>query len=425
MPGKVLFLARRVADPGLSGWLADHAVLVHDGRIEAVVPTADLPSDASTTRETHDLGDVSLLPGFIETHIHMHYRAAPDYREVARLEPTDRLLIRAVGHMRDLLRSGATTARDTGSLDEVALAVRSAIRDGVAPGPRLLVAGAPITTTGGHYWFLGAEADTTDEVIRRVRERRKLGRRPREGHRVRWRVHADVQPPVAPVPARDGPRGRGRGASAGPAGAGPLADRGEQPDLRRGRGRHDHPRRGVVDGHVDPRSRLRLRRGGRGPHRGARHLGRPDDRGGRGPSTARGGRLAGAARRSSTGPCPTSRASSNRGWGSCATWPIAASGSSAGWGWGCRWSPSTRSRRARRSTRGISASTRGGRSRPSPRTRPPPSGWARRWVPSDRGWSPISWRSRATRSRISRALDRVRDVVQGGRVVVRAGVSSV
>jgi imidazolonepropionase-like amidohydrolase len=37
------------------------------------------------------------------------------------------------------------------------------------------VAGAPITTTAGHYWFLGAEADTTDEVVRQVRERRKLG----------------------------------------------------------------------------------------------------------------------------------------------------------------------------------------------------------------------------------------------------------
>ena len=76
--------------------------------------------------------------------------------------------------MRSLLLSGATTARDTGSRDDVALAIRSAIRDGLAVGPRLLVAGAPITTTAGHYWFLGAEADTTDEVIGRVRERRKL-----------------------------------------------------------------------------------------------------------------------------------------------------------------------------------------------------------------------------------------------------------
>ncbi|MBM4436716.1 MAG: amidohydrolase family protein, partial [Actinobacteria bacterium] len=66
------------------------------------------------------------------------------------------------------------TARDTGSRSEVAFALRAALRDGVAPGPRLLVTGAPITTTGGHYWFLGAEADTADEVIRRIRALKKL-----------------------------------------------------------------------------------------------------------------------------------------------------------------------------------------------------------------------------------------------------------
>ena len=79
-----------------------------------------------TTHEVHDLGDVSLLPGFVETHIHMHYPAAPDYREIARPEPVERSLIRATAAMRDLLLSGATTARDTGSRADVALAIRSA-----------------------------------------------------------------------------------------------------------------------------------------------------------------------------------------------------------------------------------------------------------------------------------------------------------
>ncbi len=174
MANRRLFLAARVAEATLDGWLADGAVLVVDGRIEAVGPQAALPTDAGETSEVHDLGDVSLLPGFVETHIHMHYPSPVDYREIARPEPVERMLIRATGHMRDLLLSGATTARDTGSRDDVALAIRSAIREGLTVGPRLLVAGAPITTTAGHYWFLGAEADTTEEVVRRVRERRKL-----------------------------------------------------------------------------------------------------------------------------------------------------------------------------------------------------------------------------------------------------------
>jgi imidazolonepropionase-like amidohydrolase len=170
-----LFLAARVAGPTLDGWLHDAAVLVTDGRIDSVARRADLPSDDAPVREIHDLGDVSLLPGFVETHAHMHFPSPLDYREIAGPEPVERMLIRATANMRRLLRSGATTARDTGSRDEVALAIRAAVRDGVAAGPRLLVAGAPITTTAGHYWFLGAEADTIDDVVRQVRLRRRLG----------------------------------------------------------------------------------------------------------------------------------------------------------------------------------------------------------------------------------------------------------
>lgn len=174
MAGRYGFLARRVANEALTGWIEDAAVLVTAGRIDAVQSRATLPSDAATTHELHDLGDVWLVPGFVETHTHMHFPSPLDYREIARPEPVERMLIRATSNMRRLLLSGATTARDTGSRDDVALAIRSAIRDGVAVGPRLLVAGAPITTTAGHYWFLGAEADTTDDVVREVRRRRRL-----------------------------------------------------------------------------------------------------------------------------------------------------------------------------------------------------------------------------------------------------------
>lgn len=175
MAGAQAFVARRVADIDGRGWLPDHAVLVDAGTIEAVIPRSELPSDTASTRTIHDLGNVSLLPGFVESHIHMHFPSPLDYRDIARPQPVERMLIRATANMRRLLVSGATTARDTGSRDDVAFAIRSALRDGVVPGPRLVVAGAPITTTGGHYWFLGAEADTTDDVVRRVRERKKLG----------------------------------------------------------------------------------------------------------------------------------------------------------------------------------------------------------------------------------------------------------
>ncbi len=175
MSTRQLVRAARVANATLDDWLTDVAVEIVDGRIASVGTSGDLPSDIETTHEVHDLGDVSLLPGFIETHIHMHFPAAPDYRDIARPEPAERSLIRATAAMRTLLLSGATTARDTGSRQDVALAIRSAVRDGVIPGPRLLVVGAPITTTAGHYWFLGGEADTTSAVVARVRAAKKAG----------------------------------------------------------------------------------------------------------------------------------------------------------------------------------------------------------------------------------------------------------
>jgi imidazolonepropionase-like amidohydrolase len=142
MATRRLFLAARVAQAGMDGWLPDVAVLVADERILAIVPRTELPSDATTTHEVHDLGATWLLPGFVETHIHMHFPSPLDYREIARPEPVERSIIRAAANMRRLLLSGATTARDTGSRNDVALAIRSAIRDGVTCGPSLAGGGS-------------------------------------------------------------------------------------------------------------------------------------------------------------------------------------------------------------------------------------------------------------------------------------------
>jgi imidazolonepropionase-like amidohydrolase len=164
-----------VANAAVSAWLPDHAVLVEGGRILAVLPQAELPADAADTGRVHDLGDVSLLPGLVDVHAHMHCSATPDAYRLVTTEPEPRLLLRAAANLRAVLLSGVTTLRDLGSRNEVAFPVRDAIRDGVIPGPRLLVAGTPITTTAGHCWMFGTEADTLDQVVAAVRRQKKLG----------------------------------------------------------------------------------------------------------------------------------------------------------------------------------------------------------------------------------------------------------
>jgi imidazolonepropionase-like amidohydrolase len=172
---RTVFKAGRVANAAVSGWLPDHAVLTDGARIRAVVPQANLPSDIVETHRLHDLGDVSLIPGLVDVHAHMHCSATADAYELVTSEALPRLIMRAAANVRHALLSGVTTLRDLGSKNEVAFPVREAIRAGVIPGPRLLVAGTPITTTAGHCHMFGTEADTRDQVVTAVRRQRKLG----------------------------------------------------------------------------------------------------------------------------------------------------------------------------------------------------------------------------------------------------------
>lgn len=176
-PNPTYLLAKRVANAPMTAWLPDHAVRIDDGVIKEVLPRASLPSDASENGGVLDLGDVSLMPGLIDAHCHMHCSATTDAQELTLAEMHDvgRLKMRAVTNLRKALLAGTTTVRDLGSQNDVAFPIRQAIRDGAIPGPRLLVVGTPITITAGHCWFFGTQADTADAVATAVRRQVRLG----------------------------------------------------------------------------------------------------------------------------------------------------------------------------------------------------------------------------------------------------------
>ena len=161
----------------MSGWLSDAAVRIVNRKIDDVLPADSLPSDAKDTSEIVRLGDVSLMPGIVDAHCHMHCSATKDAQALALAEKDDiqRLTMRAVSAMRKAVLAGTTTIRDIGSRNEVAFPVKQAIKDGAIPGPRLLVAGTPITITAGHCWFFGTQADTADEVAKAVRNQVRQG----------------------------------------------------------------------------------------------------------------------------------------------------------------------------------------------------------------------------------------------------------
>jgi imidazolonepropionase-like amidohydrolase len=125
----------------------------------------------------HDLGDVSLLPGLIDAHFHMDFSGKGDAQAAAMNDSLETRIMRATDNLRRNLLVGLTTLRDLGARNEVTFPITQALAAGVIPGPRLIVAGAPITISSGHCWFFSNEADTLEEVVKAVRKQVRLGSR--------------------------------------------------------------------------------------------------------------------------------------------------------------------------------------------------------------------------------------------------------
>ena len=78
MTENAVYKAARVANAEVTAWLPDHAVIVENGRIPEVVSQSSISDGITDSHAVHELGAVSLLPGLIEAHAHMHTAAGPD-----------------------------------------------------------------------------------------------------------------------------------------------------------------------------------------------------------------------------------------------------------------------------------------------------------------------------------------------------------
>jgi imidazolonepropionase-like amidohydrolase len=152
----------RLIEPGL--------IVVEEGKIQSVGGT--VPSGAKVI----DLGDATLLPGFIDAHTHLSMDFDLDYNG-ARLKALSRTTaesaIRATANARKTLMAGFTTVRDVGSHDFIDVGLRNSINAGIVAGPRMLVAVHALGATGGHcdegagfkFGLLNHETGPEDGVI--------------------------------------------------------------------------------------------------------------------------------------------------------------------------------------------------------------------------------------------------------------------
>ena len=132
-----------LADEALGGRL----VLIRNGRIERVDAIGDVPEDA----EVLDLSGHTCLPGLIDTHTHiaLKYDDSSDLTVYYRRPMAETMAI-TTKNANTTLRAGFTTIRNVGDyFPEAIIKVRTKIRAGEIPGPRIQTAGSYLTIPGG------------------------------------------------------------------------------------------------------------------------------------------------------------------------------------------------------------------------------------------------------------------------------------
>jgi len=148
--------AGRLIDPDSGTVLTNQIIIIKGGNIQALGASLEIPANAAVI----DLQDKTVLPGLIDCHTHVaDGHGDGDPFNVLR-KTASQIALESVTNARAMLLSGFTTVRDVGTyraLNDIAL--RDAIARGDVIGPRMFVAGAYITITGGAGSMTGQAPD--------------------------------------------------------------------------------------------------------------------------------------------------------------------------------------------------------------------------------------------------------------------------
>ena len=170
MTGYTVIRAKRMIDGTGAKPVNDPTIVVKGNIIHRIsLENEDKIPNGEKVKEI-DLEDLTILPGLVDTHIHLTLGTYGGYGDIIK-EPDDIHLMAGIANAKTALHAGITTMMDAGSRNHVGQSLRVGIEKGLVQGPRLLVAGRPLTITGGHFHFCNDnEADGVDQVVKRIRQ---------------------------------------------------------------------------------------------------------------------------------------------------------------------------------------------------------------------------------------------------------------
>lgn len=167
--GSILFKNVNVMDVRNGQILRDYDVLISEGRIESIRQGITQSAD-----EVVDGTDKYLSPGIIDMHVHSTWDGSEISEDLDDMYGPYQAFLRSVHNVEQSLKKGVTTIREVGSPKDLSFETAFVVEKGWIKGSRVIPCGSAIRSIYGHVPSIGTIANTKDELLYAIREKKTL-----------------------------------------------------------------------------------------------------------------------------------------------------------------------------------------------------------------------------------------------------------